>query len=250
VVSSVSAKPPAGADPAPSHFKVVWKEGRLSVTAERASLSPVLGEIARQTGLEIRGGQALKGEVSATFSSVSLREGLHQLLGTMNYAFLEKPASGGRARTPSALLIIASDDGGAKSDKAQVATPTDGGTQPKETQASGATTPEDAAHLGDDQAAEATNAGERNPGDGQTAQAGVTQQGVSGAAAVMLPPALLPSEGVNLATNGPAPTMIPDEGFVIKSSRSGPVPIPEKGINVEQQQSQGGGVQMGDSGRR
>lgn len=107
VVSSALAKPPAGADSAPSRFKVVWKESRLSVTADRASLSQVLGEIAKQTGIEIRGGQALMREVSATFSRVSLREGLNQLLGPMNYALLEKRRSEARGPlTPFALVLL------------------------------------------------------------------------------------------------------------------------------------------------
>jgi hypothetical protein len=243
VVSSVSAKLPGGADSAPSRFKVVWKEGRLSVTAERASLSRVLAEIARQTGLEIRGSQIPNKEVSATFSNVSLREGLHQLLDPMNYAFVEKPTSNGRAGQPSALLVIAADDE-PKSGRVRATTPADRGMQPNEMQTTGVAASDDAAHMKDQQAAEASNEEEGNQDDGHTAQAGTTQQGVNGASAMMLPPAL-PDEGLKLATDRPAPAMIPDEGIVIKSSRSGLLPIPENGVNLEQQQSQGGRVQMG-----
>ncbi|MGO9057675.1 MAG: hypothetical protein ACLQU2_09875 [Candidatus Binataceae bacterium] len=264
VVSFASAKSPAGADSAPSRFKVVWKEGRLSVNAERASLSQVLGEIAKQTGIEIRGGEVLKRKVSAKFSSVSLRKGLHELLGPLNYALLEKGPSGGRGPiTPFALVVlpqgfststqikskpkpavIVSNDVGAISDTAQATTLTQGGTQPQENQAAAATTSDDAAQPGDDHAADALTS-EGNPGDGQAAQLGATQEGVNGTAPEMPPPAL-PDKGVNVtATNRSAPAMIPDEGIAMGSSRSGPVPILDDGVNLELQQSQGGGVPEG-----
>jgi hypothetical protein len=191
-VSSASAKPPAGSDSAPPRFKVIWKESRLSVTAERASLSQVLAEIAKQTGLEIRGGQALKREVSASFSRVSLREGLHELLGTMmNYALLEKDRSEERGLvTPFALVLLP--PGFTTSFQVQTIN-------------------------------------------------SATQQGVNGAAPVMLPPPL-PAQGVKLETKRPAPAMLPDEGVVIGSSRSAPLPLPDQGVNLELFPSQGGGA--------
>jgi hypothetical protein len=265
MVSSASAKSPAEADSAPSRFKVVWKEGRLSVTAERASLSQVLEEIAKQTGIEIRGGEVLKTKVSAKFSSVSLGKGLHDLLGPLNYAFLEKaPAEGRGPGATFALVVlpqgvststqveskpkpavIVSNVGGVNSDKNQATTLTQGETQPQETQAVAATTSDDVAQPRDDHAADAIISEEGNPGDDQAAQSGATQQGINGTASEKSPPAL-PDEGVNVAASSrAAPDMIPDEGIALGSTRSGPAPIADDGVNLELQQSQGGGVPEG-----
>jgi hypothetical protein len=237
---------------------VEWKQGRLGVRAEQASLSQVLGEIARRTGLEIRGKVAANRKVSAAFSNVSLREGLHKLLGPTNYALLEKGApSVGGAPTPFALVLLpqgvgtsaevktepkpadpASNKGTAASGKDQAPQLTGGATQPPDNQAAAATAPDDSSQRGNEPAADAIISAEANPGGAQAAQTGAAQQGVNGAAPVKVPPAL-PNEGVSLTSNRPAPANIPDAGVVIGNSRSAPLPIPDRGLNLDLQQSQG-----------
>jgi hypothetical protein len=163
MASSAWAKPPAGTDSATARFKVGWKEGRLSVKADQSSLSQVLREIAKWTGLEIRGSVDANRKVSATFSDVSLRDGLCQLLGPINYALLEKGSSaGGGTPAPFALVILpqrvaastrvkskpepaktASNNDAAKSNKNQAPAQDNGGMQPKDNQTAAATTPDD-----------------------------------------------------------------------------------------------------------
>lgn len=60
-------------------LKVEWKEGHLSVIAEETPLSEILREVARQTGMEIRGLEVLQERVSVNFAGLSLREGLQKL---------------------------------------------------------------------------------------------------------------------------------------------------------------------------
>jgi hypothetical protein len=242
VVSYASAELPAGASSTSPRFSVVWKERRFSVTAEQTSLSLVLGEIAKQTGLEIRGGQALEKEVSVSFSGVSLAEGLHQLLGPMNYVLLERKPSKAH---PGAALLVISDNGTVKSGQTQ-ATSTAGEAQPNNSETVAATTADDTAQLSDQQAAESMTSEQGNPSGGQAAQTQGVQGGVNAASPKSLPPSL-PDEGVNLATtNQPAPATIPDQGTVIGSNRSGPLPIlPDYGVNLEHQQSQSAQAQGG-----
>jgi hypothetical protein len=234
VVSYASAKLPAGASSALPRFSVVWKEKHLSVTAEQASLSVVLGEVAKQTGLEIQGGgPALQKEISVSFSGVSLSEGLRQLLGSMNYVLLERKPSKAHPGAPSALLVI-SDNGTAKPGQTQ-ATANVGGTQPKDSETDAATTADDTAQLSDQQAAESMTSEQGNSSGGQAAQAQGVQGGVNAASPESLP-SPLPDQGVNLVTNRPAPAPIPDQGMAMGSNRSGPVPIlPDYGVNLEHQ---------------
>ncbi len=84
--------------------KVDWREGRLSVAADKASLSQVLLEVARHTDMEIRGADELQEQVSVHFSSVSLFEALKNLLAGVNYAITEDASGPGGARR--AHLVI------------------------------------------------------------------------------------------------------------------------------------------------
>lgn len=262
MVSPALAKSPAGADSTTSRLKVVWKDDRLSVVAERVSLSQVLGEIARETGLEIRcGHEVLKRKVSANFSRVSLLEGLNDLLGPLSYALLEKAPSGGRKPDlPFALIVlpqrvstssqiaskpapavIASNQSRPDSEKTQATNTAQGGTQLQSKQAAAATTSDGAVQPRDEQAADAATAQEANPGDSQAAQSGATQAG-GNAAAPEPPPPALPDEGVDVAaTNQSAPAVIPGEGIAMDNRPSGPVGIPDDGVNLELQNAGGGG---------
>jgi hypothetical protein len=59
---------------------VEWRGESLSVSAVRVPLSRILEEVARRTGLEIRGLRELSEEVSVRFSRLPLREALDRLL--------------------------------------------------------------------------------------------------------------------------------------------------------------------------
>ena len=216
-----------GGDSTPSRFKVSCKEGRLSVTAEQASLPLVLGEIVNQTGLEIRGGAVPATKISATFSNVSLREGLRDLLGPINYALLEKARLKGQ-RPLTRLVLVLLSQGSAKS--IQVGS----GPKPSVIASNDArtTTSDDAARQDHSQAAHARAA----------------QQEVSGALVAKLPPAL-PDEGAEMTANQPAPAILSDQGVAMVNRRSAPAPIPDNGINLDFQSSKGGIAQMGSTGQ-
>ncbi len=71
-----------------AQLQVVWKAGRLTLTAENAPLSQILEELQRQTGLEVRGADQLRGRVSIHLSNVALSDGLQALLQGCNYAII------------------------------------------------------------------------------------------------------------------------------------------------------------------
>ena len=74
LVSSASAHTP---------LHVEWREERLSVSAEKEPLAQILHEVARQTGMEIRGLEGLQEQVSVRFAGLPLQEGLQKL--SVNY---------------------------------------------------------------------------------------------------------------------------------------------------------------------
>jgi hypothetical protein len=86
-------------------LKVEWKGDRLSVLAERAPLSQVLQEVARQTGIEFRGLDLLQENVSLNFSHLSLHESLRRLLSPANYVIIEKRSSQGAILPAQAIII-------------------------------------------------------------------------------------------------------------------------------------------------
>ena len=88
-----------------AHLTVEWKDGHLSVHAEKVPLSQVLQEIASQTGVEVQRLEGLDEEVSLHFSALSLRAGLQQLLAQWNYLLCERPMF--REGTQPILVIVA-----------------------------------------------------------------------------------------------------------------------------------------------
>ncbi len=78
---------------------IEWKAERLSVSAERAPLAQILREVARRSGIEIQGLDALQELVSVRFADLSLREGLETLLAQRDYAIVgDLSLSGGKPR--------------------------------------------------------------------------------------------------------------------------------------------------------
>jgi hypothetical protein len=82
---------------AQARLEVEWEAGRLSVTAQRVPRSQVLEEVVHKTGLEVRDlaecqegrVEGCQEEVSKRFSQLSLRDGLRELLGDMDYVYVE-----------------------------------------------------------------------------------------------------------------------------------------------------------------
>jgi hypothetical protein len=85
-------------------FAVEWKEGRLNVHAEHASLSQILQEVAHQADVEVRGLEKLQQAASVRFAGLPLRVGLQRLLAQVNYFLVEKTTSAGAAQP--VLLVI------------------------------------------------------------------------------------------------------------------------------------------------
>ncbi len=85
-------------------IKVEWRDGLVSVAAEKAPLSAILQEVARQTGIEIQGIEELQDGVSAHLSRVELTEGLQSLLADCDYAL--EGGSSGVASQPVRLVIF------------------------------------------------------------------------------------------------------------------------------------------------
>ncbi|MFH0342958.1 MAG: hypothetical protein ACHBNF_12695 [Chromatiales bacterium] len=84
---------------------VGWQAQRLSVQASKAPLSQVLREVSRQTGIEIRGAEALQQKVSIAFSRQPLNDAIRTLLAKMNYAIVEEQSANGEPR-PVRILIL------------------------------------------------------------------------------------------------------------------------------------------------
>src|SRR5260370_2781306 len=81
---------------------VRWVGMRLSVRAKTVPLSRILNQIALLTNLEIQGLDKASELASVDFSNLSLREGLEQLLGDTDYAFILP----GRSDTGKAGLLV------------------------------------------------------------------------------------------------------------------------------------------------
>lgn len=92
-----------GAAEAPTGIE--WERERLSVTAEGTPLTDILGEIARRTGVEFRGVEAIDEPTFVRFADLPLQEALRRLLARVNYVIVTDPTPDGR--TPPALVLIA-----------------------------------------------------------------------------------------------------------------------------------------------
>lgn len=93
---------PTWADPG---FQVSWDKGRLSVTADNAEVSQVLREVAKQTGIRIRGSQDIVQRVSLHLSDVSLEKGLKAVLDGVDYAVLGDISSPEKARSAQVVVF-------------------------------------------------------------------------------------------------------------------------------------------------
>lgn len=90
-----------GAEPA---VRIQWKDSLLTVGAESAQLADVLEVVARETGIEIFGGEHLEEtSVSTDFSGLTLREGLARILSGQSYVLIEETS--GRGVRPVAVAL-------------------------------------------------------------------------------------------------------------------------------------------------
>jgi hypothetical protein len=84
-------------------FVITWREALLSVHADRAPLTELLREVARQTGTQIIGYERVDGTYSGDFADRPLVEGLALLLEDVNYIMgVKEPAD----RTTGSMIRI------------------------------------------------------------------------------------------------------------------------------------------------
>ncbi len=95
----------AASAPAQGFLAVKWEREHLSVTADDVPLGQVMEEVARRTGLEARGIEALEEPVSANFSGLSLRDGLQRLLAGESYVFVEGSTAEEGSRAGVVLIL-------------------------------------------------------------------------------------------------------------------------------------------------
>jgi hypothetical protein len=80
-------------------LQVHWQRGLLSISADRAPLGVVLAIIARRTGLNLQGVEAVRDQlVSVDFAGVTLEHGLENLLLGANYVIQGSSGSAGEHR--------------------------------------------------------------------------------------------------------------------------------------------------------
>ena len=91
-------------------FTVEWNQEQLSVFADGAPLVEVLAELARRTGLELRGISDLKQGAYAHFAGLPLREGVMRLLANVNCAILEN-TTGPAGKTQLVVVVIGGTSG-------------------------------------------------------------------------------------------------------------------------------------------
>lgn len=91
-------------------FTVTWKNERLSVIAEKASLSDILQEVDRQTGLKSSYPESLQKEISIRFYDLPLNEGVHRLLASMQGSKLKKFTAGKASSISSAPTSAQKED--------------------------------------------------------------------------------------------------------------------------------------------
>ncbi len=86
-------------------FKAEWKDGRLSVIAEKTPLSKILHQVTLRTVMEFLGIENLQGEVFVNFSNLPLDEGLVKLLPHVNHVIVEEKSSDGELLSIHVLIL-------------------------------------------------------------------------------------------------------------------------------------------------
>jgi hypothetical protein len=86
------------------HLTVEWREGKLTVSAERAPLASVLLSLMRRTGIEIHGLDKVDEEVSVQFAGVKLTDALENLLARTDYVLENSRVPNGTTRLRVRIL--------------------------------------------------------------------------------------------------------------------------------------------------
>jgi hypothetical protein len=84
---------------------VDWTRERLSVAAEEVPLADALREVARRTGLQVRGAEILADSVTIRFSGLPLSEALRRLLARVDHVLVEEMPAHADARPLLALFV-------------------------------------------------------------------------------------------------------------------------------------------------
>jgi len=88
----------------PKRLVVGWEHERLSVHADSVPLALLIKEIAKRTGLRVRGAESQNQKADVNLQNLSLEEGLSLLLRGVNFAILEEQTPEGQ--TVTTLLLI------------------------------------------------------------------------------------------------------------------------------------------------
>jgi HEAT repeat protein len=83
---------------------VEWKQGQLSVTAEKVPLSEVIQAVASKAGIEVVELEQFRNEISVQLSGLSLHDALQRLLSDVNYVLIERASD--QAQQPPVLSVI------------------------------------------------------------------------------------------------------------------------------------------------
>ncbi len=95
-----------------SDLRVQWKAGKLSLDAERAPLSEVLGAVSRATGIRVSGAQGLSNRVSAHFTEMNLLPALRQLLARVDHVVAAGPEASSPAQGTRVIIFLRAAEGG------------------------------------------------------------------------------------------------------------------------------------------
>jgi HEAT repeat protein len=102
VVASASSQRDAKMDQRAA--KVEWRQGQLSLTAEKVPLSEVIKAVAAKAGIEVVELEEFRQEISVQFSDVPLHDGLQRLLADLDYVLIESASA--QEQQPPALTVI------------------------------------------------------------------------------------------------------------------------------------------------
>ena len=100
----------ATGQPLQQSLQVHVADGRLTVTAQDASVKALVEAIAQETGLTLEAHESLDGQITVRFQGLPIAEGLARILGDRSYmlAFAVEsfPDGGGTARVPVRLRFV------------------------------------------------------------------------------------------------------------------------------------------------
>jgi len=91
-------------------FRVVYDQGRLSVSAENARLEDVLAAIAEKTGISVKSPESLDKSITIQLDGMSLEEGLNFILRDVNHVLFFSPTDENTDRAVVSGVYIPAED--------------------------------------------------------------------------------------------------------------------------------------------